>query len=198
MRLEQQFHFAFALAFVLLLGLRIYYHRLAKVWQNRQNRSEPCWMDVIRFTLAFPYVIAVLIYLAKPELLAWANFALPEAARWLGLALTYASLPLAWWIHRNLGRNFSGELRIIPDHKLVTTGPYRYVRHPMYSMFVLTALGFLLLTANWFIGGPYLAVLILVMTLRTPKEEAMMLRAFGDEYAAYMQRTGKFLPKLSM
>src|SRR3712207_1853127 len=102
MKNEQLFHLAFVAAFLLLMRLRIYYHRLAKVWQNRNNRSEPLWMDVIRYGLAFPYIGAALAYLVRPGLFAWANFPLPEWARWLGVGLSFGSLPFAWWVHHNL------------------------------------------------------------------------------------------------
>lgn len=135
-------------------------------------------------------------YLFNPRVLAWADFPLPYSLRWAGAFLSVVALILAAWVHRELGLNFSPYLRIRGQHRLVTTGPYRYVRHPMYTVFFLIFLGYLLLTANWFVGGIGIVTLIVVMIVRTPKEERMLLERFGEEYRAYMARTGRYLPKL--
>lgn len=99
-------------------------------------------------------------------------------------------------VHHFLGKNFSSELRIRPDHELVTEGPYRYVRHPMYTSFFVMMTGLFLLSGNWLICGSALLVLIFVMVVRTPREERMMEGRFGDAYRHYMARTGRYLPKL--
>jgi protein-S-isoprenylcysteine O-methyltransferase Ste14 len=106
-----------------------------------------------------------------------------------------ASILLFFWVLRSLGRNFSTSLTIKKDQTLVTDGPYRWVRHPMYTTFVLLWVAFMLLSANWFIGLTGLLAYALTMTVRTPKEERMMIEAFGDDYRAYMKRTGRYLPR---
>jgi protein-S-isoprenylcysteine O-methyltransferase Ste14 len=94
-----------------------------------------------------------------------------------------------------LDTQWSAQLQLRQEHYLVTTGPYARIRHPLYlAMFVwAAALG--LLTANWI----FIAVAVLSIAgtmVRIPKEEQMMIEAFGDEYKAYMARTGRFIPKL--
>jgi protein-S-isoprenylcysteine O-methyltransferase Ste14 len=76
----------------------------------------------------------------------------------------------------------------------VTSGPYARIRHPLYAAMFAWAIALALLTANWIFVA--LTVLTIAGTLvRIPKEEQMMLEAFGDEYKATMQRTGRFFPK---
>ncbi len=81
------------------------------------------------------------------------------------------------------------------SHTLVTSGPYRWVRHPIYTSYFALALSLFLLTTNLFIGLALLALSILLAS-RVEGEEALLLERFGDEYRAYMQRTGRFLPRL--
>ena len=79
-------------------------------------------------------------------------------------------------------------------HTLVTRGPYRWVRHPFYDSAALCILANSLVAANWYIllTG---ALTLLLLVIRTRKEEENLLNRFGDDYRAYMQRTGRFLPK---
>jgi protein-S-isoprenylcysteine O-methyltransferase Ste14 len=79
---------------------------------------------------------------------------------------------------------------------LVTSGPYRRIRHPIYTAFLLILGAPLLLSANWLIGGAWLAMTILEVTTRIRIEEAMMLSRFGDQYRAYMATTGRLLPRV--
>jgi protein-S-isoprenylcysteine O-methyltransferase Ste14 len=113
-----------------------------------------------------------------------------------GLALAVLSTALLFWVNWALGANFSTELSIRKDHQLVQAGPYRWVRHPMYTVFFLMFAGFFLLTANWAVGLIPLATLLIVILIRTPREERMLADQFGAEYLRYRERTGRYLPKL--
>jgi protein-S-isoprenylcysteine O-methyltransferase Ste14 len=95
----------------------------------------------------------------------------------------------------SLGRNITDTVAIRKEHTLVTHGPYRWIRHPLYSFGFLLFVGFTLLTANWFIGLTGVCALTL-LALRTPIEEAKLIEQFGDAYREYMKRTGRFLPRL--
>jgi protein-S-isoprenylcysteine O-methyltransferase Ste14 len=66
----------------------------------------------------------------------------------------------------------------------------------MYTAFLVMGAGMLLLSANWLVGGGPLLFLPLLMLVRTPREESMLLARFGDDYRAYMARTGRYLPRL--
>jgi protein-S-isoprenylcysteine O-methyltransferase Ste14 len=107
-----------------------------------------------------------------------------------------ASLPLIVWVQQALGSNFSTTLHVREEHTLVTHGPYRWVRHPMYTVLYLHFISIFLLTQNWFIGGVFLVALTLIVGLRLKNEEATMVDKFGEAYRSYMLRTGRFLPRL--
>ncbi len=76
----------------------------------------------------------------------------------------------------------------------MTTGPYARIRHPLYTAMMGYGIGLALVTANWVFV--ILAVAVIAgLCARVPKEEQMMIKEFGEEYKAYMQRTGRFFPK---
>ena len=97
------------------------------------------------------------------------------------------------WTHVVLERFWSPYLQLRPGHRLMTTGPYARIRHPMYSAIVgwMTSLG--LVAANG-IPFAFAALAALNFVLRSRGEEKMMLQEFGDEYRQYMKQTGRLLP----
>jgi len=156
---------------------------------------EGMWSIVFRFIL-FLYMLAVAIVFAiNPP---WLNlFAAPFPiwSRWIGVGLSVLSLPLLIWVHHTLGRHWSTNLQLKQNHTLITAGPYRWVRHPMYTALFAAFVGLALVSASWLIVILVVAA-ILVLYARIGKEETMMVEQFGAEYRAYMQRTGRLLPRL--
>jgi protein-S-isoprenylcysteine O-methyltransferase Ste14 len=188
-----EFHLTFCVLFAALAGVRGYYHSKAKMWLGKKS-PEGAVSFFFRVWIAVPALLATIVYLFWPRILDWASFPLATGWRWSGAGILALGIPFLIWIQRALGRNFSPELRIRDDHTLVTSGPYRYMRHPMYTASLLVFVGMGLLSANWFIGGAGLFATAVIMIYRTPREEAMMVGAFGDRYLRYRQSTGKFLP----
>ena len=194
---EAGFHRIFVALFLAFVGLRFYWHGKARVWRKENSADEGKMILFLRVFVALPLFAVLTWYLFDPRVLAWADIPLRQWMRWTGVGLAVASTGLAAWVHRELGLNFSPQLRIRDHHQLVTSGPYRYVRHPMYTAFILLFVGYLLLTGNLFISGMGLVTLVLVMIFRTHKEERMMLERFGEEYRAYMDRTGRYVPRMA-
>jgi protein-S-isoprenylcysteine O-methyltransferase Ste14 len=121
---------------------------------------------------------------------------LPEAVRLFGCLLYAAALHLILWSHRHLGANWSMTLKIKEEHALVDSGPYRYVRHPMYLAFYIMMFAQLLISSNWLVGVSGLAAWTLLYLIRVPREERLLEDEFGDEYRRYMERTGRVAPKI--
>lgn len=138
----------------------------------------------------------LVLYLARPDWLASTALALPPWLRWLGAAGGVAGVLMLSWVHRELGRNFSGTLHLRAEHTLVTTGPYRRIRHPMYTAFFCVVLSFFLLSANGLIGAIFIGSLSAVIFSRVAKEEQVMSEKFGPQYQAWAAHTGRFLPRL--
>jgi protein-S-isoprenylcysteine O-methyltransferase Ste14 len=99
-----------------------------------------------------------------------------------------------WWTQIHLDTQWSAQLQLKENHHLVTSGPYAYIRHPLYVSMFGWCIALPLLTANW-IFLVICALTCAALLWRVPKEEQMMLEAFGDEYKAYMEHTGRFAPK---
>jgi len=117
----------------------------------------------------------------------------PAVFQALGLALVAAGVALAVWARRCLGREWSGNITIKVEHKLIRTGPYARVRHPIYTGLLAMYAGTALVSGEWHaLVGLVLAVLAYWRKVRL--EEANLLRGFGAEYAAYRSETKALIP----
>lgn len=124
----------------------------------------------------------------------FANYSLPAWAQWLGVLLMLGALFVFWRSHADLGLNWSPSLEIREKHELIMRGIYGRIRHPMYASQWLWVLAQPLLLSNWIAGLSNLIVFIPFYLLRVQAEEAMMMNTFGEEYKAYMKKTGAVLP----
>lgn len=191
----------FRLTFLLLLAgvvsVRLFWHVRARIHERGvAEPSEGRATPLIR-ALVLPTWLALIVpWFVAPERIAWMLLPLPDAARWAGAAVVVAGLALLTWVHVALDRNFSPKLRIRADHTMVVHGPYRWVRHPMYTAFLALMAGFFLLSGHVLLGATGLGMVIVILRTRTPREEAMLIDRFGDAYRAYMARTGALLPRL--
>ena len=118
-------------------------------------------------------------------------------AEWIGLSLQVSCLALAVWARRHLGLQWSGEITTKLDHTLIRSGPYRFVRHPIYT----AMLGMLMGSAV--VSGHIVALLgLLVAGLaywrKIRLEEANLTLAFGADYKNYQRETGALLPRLGV
>ena len=104
-------------------------------------------------------------------------------------------IPFIVSAQRALGRNVSPTVMTHEDHELVTDGPFRWIRNPLYTAGALLFTGLGLISASGFllVGAPVALVLV---TIRLPSEEAELEKRFGDAYRDYVRRTGRFLPRL--
>ncbi len=103
---------------------------------------------------------------------------------------------LLWRSQRDLGRSFSPELEITEGQALVTDGVYKQIRHPMYTAHLFLDVAQLFLLQNYIAGPAMFLTQIPLYLYRIPREEQMMLDAFGHSYRNYMERTGRLAPKL--
>lgn len=139
--------------------------------------------------------LSPLAYLINPSWMAWAKIGLPEPVRWLGVGLGFLCDVMIYWLFSSIGSGITPTSATRTQHKLATSGPYRWVRHPLYTVGASLFISFGFMADNWFIAA--LGILAFIaMAIRTPKEEANLIEKFGDEYREYMKRTGRFLPKI--
>jgi protein-S-isoprenylcysteine O-methyltransferase Ste14 len=180
-------------ALVIAMNLiRLYY--MKRYGKLHQKIKEIAPVREKRLTQMMTVAMAMpgLLWLFTPWL-SFGQFALPDGVRMAGFAIGVYSM---WWfyrIHRTLGDNWSPVLEIRREHTLITGGPYRQVRHPMYSDMTLWLVSFALVTANWFYALIFCLGLTVIFTLRIPDEERLMTERFGEQYLAYMKRTKRLI-----
>lgn len=198
MRDETVFRLIFIALFLSGTSISIFYR-----WRAQQSSKDeityreegPLVMYVLRL-LGLGLWVAVIGYMINPGWMQWASISLPVWFRWAAVGLAGIAWGLILWMFRSLGNNVTPTVITRQEHSLVMSGPYRWIRHPLYTFATLFYASLGLMAANWFI--PLMALVIFVMlALRTPKEEDNLIERFGEEYQRYMQRTGRFLPRLA-
>jgi protein-S-isoprenylcysteine O-methyltransferase Ste14 len=120
----------------------------------------------------------------------------PEPLRWLGLILVVAGVAFSLWAIAALGRHYDLELEIHRDHELVRSGPYRFVRHPVYTGLALHFAGACLATGNLPLVAGTLLVTYPALYLRAKTEERLLRERFGAVYDDYARRVGMLVPFL--
>jgi protein-S-isoprenylcysteine O-methyltransferase Ste14 len=116
-----------------------------------------------------------------------------QAMRWPGLVLAGLGFALIFWSGFALGRLYSADVTIQKNHRLITSGPYRYIRHPRYLGAFLVAIGLAILFRSWV--GLAAGVLFLgVLLFRIKDEETLLRREFGQEWETYCKRSWRLLP----
>jgi protein-S-isoprenylcysteine O-methyltransferase Ste14 len=197
------FRFGLAVLFFLAPLIQAYYGR--KLRKERPPRRRPAGdrptqrPEVRRALYTHTAVLAllsayVILYAAAPNSLAWSMLLFPSWVRWLGVVLSVAGLFGLVAVHRALGRYWSWDLRIQEGHQLVTSGVYRRVRHPMYTTLIAHMAGLALLSASW-LFLLLSAFRIVLFYRRIDREEAILIRHFGDQYRDYMNHTGRLFPR---
>jgi protein-S-isoprenylcysteine O-methyltransferase Ste14 len=191
--------FRLALLAIVLLELPIaVYHRLrSHATREPLDRRQEGWFILLTLRpLGLAMWVGVIAFLIDPSSMAWSSVPLPAWLRWVGVGICSTGAGLLTWTLGRLGKNLTDTVVTRREHTLVTRGPYRFVRHPFYDAAALFVLGISLVAANWFflvVGCAGVGLLV----LRTRTEEANLLARFGAPYQDYLDRTGRFLPKIS-
>ena len=183
----------------LVIGFAIhrgYYVRKHGEEQNTLKKREEGWASKVAGPLGLLGFIALLVYVVIPNWLSWASLPLPAWLRWTGVGITLLGFFLLQWAQNTLGKNWSDTPRMIREQSLITAGPYKFIRHPIYAAFLLILGSTLLISANWLIGLTWLGMTVLEVVSRIGFEENLMLEYFGDRYREYMKRTGRILPRM--
>ncbi len=195
---ETTFRLIFVAIFVLMFSISIYHRHQARKQSGKiSSQAEGKLMIALRILFAVLLYLPMIAYMINPQWMAWSALALPIWLRWLGAGLGFAMIPLLYWLFHSLGKNVSETVLTKASHELVTHGPYRWIRHPLYTVASTGIFALGLLAANWFM---LLMILLIMMTLPAlvAKEEDQLLEKFGNAYREYMQRTGRFLPRLKV
>ena len=152
------------------------------------------WRERVLLSISFTglgLIPGVYVFTGEPR---FADYASSPFQTVVGGLLMVGALVLFRLTHKQLGRNWSVTLDTRQRHRLVDTGIYSRLRHPMYSAFWLLALAQAFLLPNWIAGlaGPVAWGTLFFM--RIGREEKMMVDTFGDEYLRYVERTKRVIP----
>lgn len=198
---EITYRIAFFILFGVILVVRMYFNvrirqQGERVMPDREAvRREGVVMFTARAVMFFVLIAVLVLYAINHPWMQALNFMLPAWLHWLGFVLGLVSIAFLAWTETELGKQFSPQLQIRQEHQLITTGPYAHIRHPHYTSIDGIGLAMALLSANWFFVAFFILCLVGVW-FRVPREERMMRDQFGEKYDAYIQRTGRFLPKV--
>lgn len=140
-------------------------------------------------------ILSVLIHAFNPPWFGVTNHAMPPFLRILGTLLAAFGLLLLAWTHFHLGKQWSADLEIQQEHKLITSGPYHYVRHPMYTALYSFFIGTALISGNFIIEFLSIFIILIIQT-RINREEKMLQDEFGEAYLDYSKTTGLILPRI--
>jgi len=156
-------------------------------------RSHKTALETLLLVFAWIGFLVPLIWIVSPAF-SFADYSLRVGPLVAGVTCLAIGLWLLFRSHADLGTNWSVTLELRKEHRLITQGVYRTIRHPMYSALILYAIGQALVVPNWVAGFTNLIAFTLLFALRVRAEEKMMTDQFGDEYAAYSARTKRLVP----
>ena len=162
--------------------------------QKKTKRSES---RLSRLSYTLPLFLAVAL-LALPKAhrnwLGYPFIPINPTTEWIGASVTLAGLLLAVWARRSLGRNWSAMVTLKEGHELIGSGPYRRIRHPIYTGILLAFLGTAIAIGR--VGGLIaFAIECASFWTKARREEAFLAQEFGAQFEAHRKRTGMFLPK---
>ena len=174
-----------------VLAIRAPHGRRSRIVAVAKSGKGP--LEVFLLTIAWIAFLAPLLWILTPWL-SFADYRLYALPLLAGIVLLALGLWLFYRSHADLGTNWSVTLEIRESHRLVTVGVYERVRHPMYSAFLVYALGQVLVVPNWIAGSSYAVAMLLLVPLRLGPEEKLMRDRFKGEYDAYVARTKRLIP----
>ena len=170
-------------------------HREKEATSGIPSKLASLFFAIMSLTFVF-LVIAhtVLLFLAVyPDMPFIFSSPIDLPLQIIGIVLICASLSVAIWGAFSLGE-FAGDLRLKKGHRVIKTGAYHYVRHPLYATLIFWCVGSLL----FFRSFPFLILVALVPAayFEAKREEELLIETFGEEYEGYRASTGMFFPKV--
>lgn len=178
---------------IVYYSVRTYFERKMGLESKANQFTEMPARDQIELSMIAIGSVPLWVWMLSP-LIDFAGYPLPMWARGAGAALAAASSAMLFWTHATLAGNWSPAVEVPRDGSLVTSGPYRLVRHPMYLSFLLYSVGFSLLSANWLVGAGAALAFCSLYFARVDREERVMVDTFGDAYCDYARHTGRLVP----
>ena len=156
--------------------------------------------DVVLLLFAPFWFGGIVLYAILPGWIMFLSISLPDWFRLIMVVADIMGIAFVVWGYRALGKSWfhalePSKFRQKAEDVLVTSGPYRYVRTPIYLGVFSLIVAQALVAANWLVLLPALPI-IMVVYMQISGEEAMLIERFGDEYREYMKRTPRLIPRV--
>ncbi len=193
------FKVAFAMAFVFAVTVAASTARRASQVHGaslNQLAHEVRGLLIVRAILGLVFYATLAAWLFWPATLHWTYLPISAPVRWCAVVLLVPCLAFLAWSYRTLGTNYRGGVGLYDDHALMTAGPYRLVRHPIYAAFVAVMLLVMLLSSNWLLGASGLLLVVSIAAGRIRIEEAQLHERFGRQWESYRDQTGCLIPRV--
>ena len=162
---------------------------------ERNGRTWPLWTQIAMIVVGMAICVPLFYYLWIPLFTLSGSFLyLPKA---LGLLLYIAGFAFVLWARRTLGKNWglstSIQVKLRDDHQLIQSGPYAFIRHPMYFGWWVCLIGLTLLYPVWAV---FLMLIFSIISFagRARREESALGERFGRSWTEYKQRTKFLIP----
>jgi protein-S-isoprenylcysteine O-methyltransferase Ste14 len=180
----------------LLTGVRFYYKiRYYRLVTVKAFAYESKWLVVFRYVLGLGLLAITGVIVVSTNPISLGRVTIPGPLRLVGALLACLSVLLLVAAHHALGPGFSTTIETGQVGKVVRTGPYRFIRHPIYMAYVSLFFSLFLVIANWLFGFLGTAIILSLMIVRLRYEEDALMVKFPQEYGDYKQNTGAFIPR---
>ena len=165
--------------------------------KRKKTKQRETWPQ--RFGYLLPLALGVYLLFQGAAHYGWLGqrfVGAGSAVEWLGVLLTAVGTAIALWARWHLGANWSGAVTLKEGHQLIRTGPYRAIRHPIYTGILLAILGTAITIGE---VRALLAVFILWLSfyVKARREESFLSKEFGPGFLEHKRQTGMFLPRFS-
>ena len=197
MQTEYIFRLILPILIVTFITHRGYYTKKAARPENDTlKKREEGFITKLAEVFSLIGFVAMIAYVINPQWLSWASLSFPLWLRWLGICIALIGFALLQWAQVTLGESWSDTPRMMKEQALITSGPYQFIRHPIYTAFILVLGSTLFISSNWLIGLTWAGMTVLDIASRIGFEESLMIEYFGEQYRDYMKKTGRLLPRL--
>jgi len=202
---ELVFRIIFTALWVVFVSILTWVRYSTRQPKSEQPPSKEAKKEHLRYMVALAlfaivWLGGIILYIFIPNLITPLSIPLPDLFRIAMAIITALSIPFVAWSYLTIGKNWVHALEPSKflqkeDDKLITTGPYKYVRNPIYFGCFTFIVTLALESSNLLVLIPVL-VLIALIYAQIGNEEKMLLDRFGDEYRDYMKQTPRLIPKI--